>query len=447
MPGRSFEQQVKATLGDLQFKPDAAVWEAVEASLRQERKRRWLIWFMAIVTCCGGGAFWLYQQKPTMKQIHVVTAGHHKTPAPFLTNKKEINKSSGTVVVTLPVLKDTSLKEKGVKQAVVMYDKKSAVHHAEEYAHQDVTSLPAGNHMPLIAQQSFRQEDIITTIKDTQVLIAATGLPVITQSNQTAREEGLAITAAGIRKTKQEKNKKHLWQWGVTVQAGKSGVRNALGLFKGEEKASYSGNPANYNGSSGQAFNLSSPVIKDAFAFSLGVQASKQVSRRHNIGISIGYGLLQDQVGVGKRIDSTRLISSVDKSNEDGFYFKNTDSIRYLNQYHFLQTAVDFYTQYKVFKAVSVRWQLGTGLNVLVASNGLHYAENERIFFRSRPLLTTIQWQTSTGLEVGIGKQPFLYVGPQLTYFISKFSKQPGADQHFFQSSIRATFMLPQKKK
>ncbi len=449
MPGKSFEQQVKATLGDLQLKPDAAVWKTVEASLRQERKRRWLIWFVALVICCGGGAFWLYQQKSPVKRNDAVTAGHHQIPASLITNKKEKNNSNGTSIAAFPVLKDTGLQEQGVKQAAALHDKKIAAHHAAEaeHTHEDVANLPAGNRITLIEQQSFQQEAIITAAKDTPAPITTTGLPVIMQAQPTVREEESVITAGEIKKAKQEKNNKHPWQWGVTAQAGNSGVREALGFFKGMEKANYYSNPANFNGNTGQFLSPGSPVIKDAFAFNLGVQASKQVSRRHNIGVSIGYGLLQDETGVGRRIDSTRSISSAGRYNEDGFYFKDTDSIRYLNRYHFLQAAVDFYTQYKIFKSVSVRWQLGTGLNVLLASNGLHYAENERIFFRSRPLLTTIQWQASTGLEVGIGKQPFLYVGPQLTYFISKLSKQPGADQHLFQSSLRATFMLPRKKK
>lgn len=450
MPGKSFEQQVKATLGDLQLKPDTVVWKTVEASLRQERKRRWLIWFVALVACCGGGAFWLYQQKTTVKRNDASAAGHHQTPASLITNKKKINSGHGTVIAMFPVLKDTGLQEKGVKQAEAVHNKKIVVHPVAEaeYIHEDVTNLSNGNRITLIEQQNFRQEDLITAAKDRSALhIAVTVLPVITQVQPTVREEESAITDGEIKKAKQERNNKHPWQWGVTAQAGNSGVRNALGFFKGLDKANYYSNPAYLNGNTGQLLSPGLPVIKDAFAFNLGVQAGKQVSRRHSIGISIGYGLLQDQVGVGRRIDSTRSISSTGRYNEDGFYFKNTDSIKYLNRYHFLQAAVNFYTQYKVFKSVAVRWQLGTGLNVLVASNGLHYAEDERIFFRSRQLLTTIQWQASTGLEVGIGKQPFLYVGPQLTYFISKLSKQPGADQHLFQSSLRATFMLPRKKK
>lgn len=63
MPDRSFEQQVQEELADLRIQPGTASWQVVETSLKKERKRRWLLWLLALMLCCGSSWLWWEAQK------------------------------------------------------------------------------------------------------------------------------------------------------------------------------------------------------------------------------------------------------------------------------------------------------------------------------------------------------------------------------------------------
>ncbi|GAC1532256.1 MAG: hypothetical protein NVS3B15_12320 [Sediminibacterium sp.] len=188
--------------------------------------------------------------------------------------------------------------------------------------------------------------------------------------------------------------------------------------------------------------------MRDAFSFGLALQASKQLSRKHSVGISLGYGLYQTRTSVGKRVDSSLIFGNQANSyTVNGPYFNNSNSTDYINHYHFIQADLDLQTRFRLFRVVSLRWQLGAGAAVLVASNGLHYSSSNNVSYKDRSLLTTLQTNISTGFDIGIGKQPLLYIGPQWKYFVSHLSKQPGEDQHLVQAALRVSFVFPPKKK
>ena len=46
MQNREFEKNVQQKMEELQFTPADAVWDKVEASLPEEKKRRWIIYIL-----------------------------------------------------------------------------------------------------------------------------------------------------------------------------------------------------------------------------------------------------------------------------------------------------------------------------------------------------------------------------------------------------------------
>lgn len=456
MADKSFEQQIKEQLADLRMLPDAAVWVDVAAALHKERKRRWLIWLFLLLAGCGGASFWAYYQfnKPgqqvsvTAKKTTIITEQPTKETLTIAVTEKiqitesiqphtsgkfpginKVEKSSSSPIVTLKV--QTVLPLKPIVEII-----------NDPVVNGNFTDLPAPVQVTIDtpnANKTTRIEKPMVTVQ----MITTTRIDTVFVTNkQETSKQVILPKVAGTPSTTIKKNK---WQWNLAVDAGSSGISRSLGMAIARE--AYAGSYANLPGSvAGQSANFA-PIIKNAFSFGMQLQTAKQISKKHSIGISLGYSLFRTGISVGRRIDSTTYFSGVNNYNTNGYYYNSKDSVGYTNQYHFLRAGFDLYTPFRLFKKVLMRWQLGTGLNVLVATNGLHYDANSGRLFRNSSLMTTVQTQISTGFDISIGKQPFLYLGPNWQYFISNLSKQSGTNQHLFLSSVRLSLILQKKKK
>lgn len=484
MADKSFEQQIKEQLADLRMLPDAAVWVDVAAALHKERKRRWLIWLFLLLAGCGGASFWAYYQfnKPgqqlstTGKQTAIVTkerpAEKQTAPVEAIPGDKKVKVEKNKTERPLSAVKASHGKTDHVQSGMVTVGKMNTLSErpivtvvndplAGKYDHTARTGqTPATADTPAINKIPVDQSYSVTAPTVTPSGIDTTALSVNNETNKPGsvgyvketQASGITFHSGDTMQPVVTKIKKNKWEWDLGVNTGTSGIRRSMGLSIFNDKyasdAASSTAPGNVLGNPAQSQSqYKTPAINDAFSFSVNLQAKKQAGKKHSIGVSLGYGLYQSTIDIGSRVDSTLFISSYGVYNSNGLYYRNTNTGSYTNRYHFLQAAVDLYTPFRLFKTVSLRWQLGTGLNVLISGNGLHYSNDNNLLFSNRSLLRTLQADVSTGLDVAIGKQPFLYIGPQWQYFISNLSRQTGANQHFLRSAVKLTIVLPKNKK
>ena len=464
MADKSFEQQVKEQLADLRMNPDASLWLNVEATLHKERKRRWQIWFFLLLAgCCGASFLAYYQFSKTRQQVSAMakkTTIISKQPAkekaaiavtekiqiaasiqPFTPGKfpgrSKAEKGSSSPVVTIN--NNDFLPVKPIAE-VIIDPVVNRIRMVLPGQRQAIIDTPNANKIIGIDKPVITVQTITTQAADTIF---------VKNEKETQEQEILpkpTVKAGDPPGTTVKKNKKNKWQWNIVFDAGTSGIRRSLGKGSTAFNA-YATNPANSTGSTvGQSQNII-PVFKNAFSFGMQLQANKPISKKHSIGISLGYSLFQTGINVGRRIDSSVYFSGLSSYNTNGYYYNSADSVGYTNQYHFLRAGFELYAPFKLFKTVSMRWQLGSGLNMLIATNGLHFDANSGRLFRNNSLMTSVQTHFSAGFSFAIGKQPFIYVGPHWQYFISNLSKETGTDQHLFLSAVKATFILDKKKK
>jgi hypothetical protein len=256
------------------------------------------------------------------------------------------------------------------------------------------------------------------------------------------------VTAAVV------KTKKNKWQWIIALDAGSSGLRDAIKLptFTAGRLASAPAPGTPSNATTPAPLSTVEPAVKDAFSFGIQLEATKQLGKKHRFGLSAGYSLFQTSVNVGRRVDSAffsgnnnAAFSSIAYSSS--FYYTNTDSTAYTNKYHFLRLGADLYTPFRLFKKIAFQWQLGAGINILAATNGLHYDPSTKKIFSNNALYAKTQSYISTGMDLSIGKTPFLYIGPHWQYSFTNLTSNAGGDQHLFLSSIKVSVVLPKKKK
>ncbi|MEO8174260.1 MAG: hypothetical protein ABI581_14295, partial [Sediminibacterium sp.] len=232
----------------------------------------------------------------------------------------------------------------------------------------------------------------------------------------------------------------------IAVETGSSGLRD--GISFGGAKSNLASAAGPITGNNGQAFGTGSePAVKDAFSFGIQLQATKQLGKKHTLGLSAGYALLQTSMNVGRRVDSAMLSNSFAGSSYSAYFYTTTDSTPYINKYHFLRLGADLHTPFRLFKTIAFQWQLGAGINILAATNGLHYDPVAKKLFSNNSLYAKTQSYISTGIDLSIGKQPFLYIGPHWQYSFTNLTGKPGGNQHLFLSSVKVSFVLPKKKK
>ncbi len=493
MSDKSFEQQVREELSDLRMKPNAAVWETVAASLKKERKRRWVLWmFFLLAGLSGITLWWLTQEQLQVSELsnkNVI----RQNPDSFLKTKTLPREDNITIAIDSK--KDQSLKadiekpstntsssnntlfspattkpasiyktsidkveliSKGISNAEVVTDVQDHVSKKENKTQVSVDERKTEvveKEVEKITQQNEKKEKADTSSfvqmqdlkKDTVEIIKETALPKPVLSDSTQLKNSKTV-------------KSNKWKWRIGFNAGTSGVRNSIRslLEKTNSRAyenAYAGNSAPITGVPGTgagAFNMK-PVVRDAFAFGAFVEVMKKMGKKeqHALGLTAGYHLYSTRTGVGSLNTGTVQFSNVNTTNDANKYYGVKDSASYTSYYHFIQLGLRYYQSLKWFKKVDMQWYAGIGVNALLGSNGLHLGtmNTNTYLFQNRSLLRSMQMDLSGGVDFGLGKAKQVYIGPQVQYMLSNLSKQPGVNQHLFRPSVRLSFLLDKGKK
>lgn len=476
MSDKSFEQQVREELSDLRIKPNAAVWDSVAASLKKEKKRRWALWMFFLLAGLSVTSIWwmtqfngkeevISQQKqvtepkhntetisapsatlqPTIEKSGIVTGNFQS--AKELTSKSSTNLNASKIIsksfTDVPIGKlETTLKKDGLITQIPVTEKLTERKWADTFVNKIATEKE-------LRDESFTNAATTGTTdlsanSSTQNIIK-TDSAITQQENVLQRLTDPTDSVAPKKETKKNK-----WQWRAGTNFGFSGIRNSLrSLFEKTNENAYSnafmGNgspiitPPGSAGSSGS--NNNTPVVRDAFSYGAFVELTRPFGKRsqHAISFISGYQLYTTKTGIGAINNGTVQFNNVNRTNEANRYYSIKDSASYTSNYHFLQLGIRYAHSLNWFKKTEMHWYGGIGTNILITSNGLHLGNNGSgtYLFQNKSLIRPVQLDISGGIDIGLGKKKTIYVGPQVQYFLSNLSKQPGVNQHLFRPSIR----------
>lgn len=456
MADRSFEEQVREEMAGLLIRPGAAVWEKLEADLTRKKKRRGLIWFVF----AGLGILLLSAVWYNMREIQLNTEALQANIVPGKDSVSPKNEERTTQLDSNHAV--TIHDEENREQPDMIHDKAetAAIFHKTAADRKpvkqvlpvsaDITEMSTRegntNSSVTVANAIVSKADSVTAVTDmvTQVPKEDISDSIIATAVTTALTSD-TVNNGITTQTKEKASAKKPWQLSLAVTGGVSGMRKLPGQTLVYQSSI--SNPST-GGLPGGNNNYKIPSLQDAGSFGITILADKQLSKRYGMRISLGYETYRSKTTVGKRVDSSLQSSFFSSPADQGFYYISTDSLPYVNRFHFAQAAVSGYALYALGKSLQLRWELGLGLSALLSSNALHYDNARGVLFTNRSLLRTLQWNLSTGVEFGFGKQPFVFLGPQITWFIqSPYTDQGSADQHLFRSALRARIVLGKKRK
>lgn len=477
MSDKSFEQQVREELSDLRIKPNAAVWDSVAASLKKEKKRRWALWMFFLLAGLSVASLWWMSQfnnkEEVISQQKHATEPKHNTETnsmPPATLQPGIEKTD-IVTGNIQSAKNLTAKSRANFNGSNITSKSLAdapVGKIESTLTKDglITQIPVTEKLPgrkwmdtslnkIATEKETREETFTNTITTgTTDLSANTSTQDIHNADSTIaqqKNESQRLTENVDSVVTKNETKKNKWQWRAGTNLGVSGIRNSLGsLFeKTNENAynnAYMGNASPITGPPGSSGSVGSgnnkPVVRDAYSFGAFLELARPFGKRlqHAISFTSGYQLYTTRTGIGAFNNDTAQSNNPNRSNEASSYYSIKDSASYTSNYHFLQLGIRYAHRLNWFKKTEMHWYGGIGANILIAGNGLHlgyHGSGGTYLFQNKSLIRSVQMDISVGIDIGLGKTKTIYVGPQVQYFLSNLSKQPGVNQHLFRPSIK----------
>ena len=500
MPENEFERKVSSEMQELRFKPSEKVWLQVEERIREKKKRRVFIilLFFAGLALLG---YWqrnnLFGEKGTgiinlEKQneenaIPKKESGNSSPndPNTGTTKQQETrNETDKAGTENLPVVepgldkKNTGNTKNDIQKLKSTTKKETSVNPAPEktkikdglvVATHKVTAPPQKQNLVvandktkdtalLNESKEIVNEDEIkqAEIKPVDNKIDSTKTGVIEQKkNIMATDDSLLkrkakdSAAAIVQKNASEKK----WKWGLHLTPGISALNgNSISLGSSRSAdANYYQSPSG-SPTGGPPVRQEPSEVRSGFAFQAGTFAQRELSPRTIISLGLQYGYYSTHISIGnKRASSTpnNQTASVSFANNN-VYNAGGDTIKYTNQYHFIELPFNFHWQLNKNKTKPFIWSTGFTMGQLIANNALMYdTAFNGVYYKNKSQLNKTQFSLSTGFSwtIANNQQAQWSIGPVVNIHLNKLFESPFENKKYlFFAGVRANVLFNQKK-
>lgn len=493
MQDHEFEKQVHQKMEEIKILPSDAVWKEVERRLHpKDKSRRWL-WFPFLFIALGIGGYLMYIDQPASYQakqpeadlslpnrkplkdnkdktahreellkttkykrqdtIEIATLSTANKER-YLSEKRKKTVALRQLTLPAPATQSDNLTNKTGKPEI---NSLSQNHSTNRKTYSDVIeNIPVNtqpSHQPASlssgssgyktdgpsGSMNIRKEPVPAHIN-----AIAPSYPVNTSL---ALRNLLVAVNAPVRK----QQKRSGWEWGLSIQAGQSGVINGrfTSLFARETVAEVNNSFTSGNLSvNPSAVYIPPSALKPGPGYSAGVLVKKQLTRRTSFSVGLQYTRFSTSNKVGKQVTDSvvvlRLSNVADQQAVENF-FRVGNSGSYVNKYHFIELPVLFETRLIRNRFLPVYWNLGVSFSRLVSSNALHFDGNARIYYTNNSLFNRNQFSFTTGLPVRIlpGERFSLKAGPLFQYGLSDLIKKAGSgSRHLLFVGVKADIIL-----
>ncbi|MCA6449698.1 MAG: hypothetical protein IM584_01410 [Chitinophagaceae bacterium] len=456
MAGRSFEELAREEMERLRIKPEESVWQHLAATLEQKKKKRWVFWlFFAGIGCLFLSTTWYF-----LSGSDLSTGPQQEISAPSIAPPVRSGNTELETEIPLDapiqVLKGLQAGNFRKEEPGTEKNKQAAVLTKEI----PVATVQAPNKQETeeqgkITENSAIAQEVISSGQDKVKADSARASIVSTKRSNDSSLTSIRIEDAASttidpgqgNKEEQPAIRKPItsrWQWSLSVTAGSSGMRTGIGKMP-EYPVALSANIPAFPGATG---SWRTPSLRDAGSFGLNIEFAKLLRKYAGISLLVAYQLYQTQTGVGRNIDSSVPATAAGPRSGNGVYYLSTDSVTYLNHFHFLQAGISGYLQRRISAKMQLRWNLGTAAAILLKSNALHYDATVGILYTNNALVNRIQWNLFSSFELGLGKDPLFYIGPEWSWFVTTpYQSTVNANQHLFRYALKARVVLGHKNR
>jgi hypothetical protein len=498
MPENEFEKKVSSEMQDLRFKPSENVWLRVEERIKKKKKRRIfvIIFLLAGLSLLG---YWqrnnLFGEsendiaKTVQKDSSVEKQKDENSRSAEDTNNNttvkqntETTKEKETQNTTGNTVNDKLKDDKSFDDKKDIAVSKNEINKPQKS--KDETDKKPGSvknkkdkkpeaSIAIASANSKRKNQVVddnskdlktspeTKAKPDEVNLAE--IKPVENKNDSAKagideqEKNVTTKTDTLLKADQSKapstqilkkdSSAKKWKWGFHITPGISSLSDhGLSFPQNSADRSYYTNSVSSGSGVPQARQKRSDV-KPGFAFQAGAFVQRQLSSRTSLSLGLQYGYYSNVLRIGNRRDS--LLSVLDFSGGQ-IYNAGGDTIKYTNQYHFIELPLSFQWQLNKNKTKPFIWSTGFTIGQLIASNAIMYdTAFNGIYYQNKKRLNKTQFSLSTGFSwtIANNKKVQWSLGPVANIHLNKLVDNPFDNKgYLFFVGLRTGILFNQKK-
>jgi len=492
MPENEFEKKVSSEMQDLGFKPSENVWLRVEERIKKKKNRRVFV----IVFLLAGLALLGYWQRnnffggnendiaKTEQQTGKNSKSAHETTKPSTitteaTSKKDTQEMTGTRENEKSKQNGSAADNKGTSVSKKeTYDhgenkneikvKKPAAEQAGFDDKPEVVISPTNSKKKTAIGEESKKKDAPVVNKEPGIIVkqdesnqnleklVAAGIDSA-KTRATEPEKKSNEKKDTILKVEQPKEPKPIvkkdpsgkkWKWGLHITPGISSLSDlSSNSQKSADRLAYQ-NPAN-SGSGLPPVRREPSDPKGGFALQAGGFAQRQLSQRTGISLGVQYSYYSNILHVGSPRGSLPQVTSADR-NSYSIYNAGGDTIKYTNQYHFIELPLSFQWRLNKNYEKPFIWSMAFTVGQLVASDAIMYdTAFNGIYRQNKELLNKTQFSLATGFlwTIADSKQVQWNLGPVVNIHLNRLADNPFDKKgNLFFAGLRTAVLFDRSK-
>jgi hypothetical protein len=261
-------------------------------------------------------------------------------------------------------------------------------------------------------------------------------------------EEDKVSKIAANKKDNKKNKSGSSWKWGVNATAGMSGINDG-GVFDlnkaAVEDLASSRAPSAMMPWPGIIYKPA--VIKEGFAYSVGLFAERKVSKRISLSAGISYSQFNTSIDIGNRVDSVRIVNTGANgyANVDRFYTPDVTR-KYNMRYHFIDFPVQMHWRMNKGEKLPITLNVGVVASKLISTNALHFDGTSGVYYKNDDFFKKVHAGVTTGVSFTFFNKTKLPVsiGPSFRYQVSNMlhSDVSGDSKHLLSAGINVKLFL-----
>ena len=430
-----FEKHVRRTMEGLRVHPSAEVWQRVEVQIRQNKRKRRILFFIIFSVIGLAVAGYGIINFPGRSRLNSGVAS-------LRTNDglKEAPKNSSSqttpngikIIENIPshklvktqkaaTLAQTFTVNKGLRKNVNRSNVKEGSSEGTSSTTQEISSTEKTEFQLDTTQvanlNSVSLNNDQSTHSVNQNKIANPLDSRISGANDSAVSQTLEKPTSLKKPQMKNQNK---WNWGINISLGSSTITQDAFSLKGTSSSdvyamSVPGGATGGGPTSGVFYGPSGNNA--AFAFKAGFQMKNEISHRSSMSVGLMYAYLADKIKVGQSGGYNQSSNS-----SRAAYYAATPQNTYTEHFHFIELPLSY--DWRVTRNSNRYFSLTGGMSgsYLVSTNALVYDTSQHgIYYQNNSLFTRMHFNLTAGTayHVSTTRTEFA-IGPQFSFDLTK---------------------------
>ena len=482
MQNNDFEKQVQKKMEELRYVPAANVWHRIEASLPNEKKRRWLFFLLLFGALSTASLLWLNSRRLPVQNIsevpvqkkNMVSAGdkNYNTVQP---SHEEINNTTGLKTGDPvykspdPVPVENKIEPVNNPNIIAASNAEYTMNNTGNKNNSPVKDQVNPSTSRILSEKIYRdrylkQPSVLESLAKIKTTVQSPGLteeenPARGKENQfkeknnagdfiaktiktrildsvvekSSKKEIIALkekadsstNASASNSTVKKKSKP--WQYSIQFGFGVPYTKNGINDIVFSDNSTSLLAPA--SNISGNQPSTPSPGM----VFQTGITLEKNLVGRLHLKTGLNYVYLSNHIRIGNKIESLSGNGVTTYGNDNGIIPNTPGIINYYNNYfRFIQAPLAF--QYEAIKKDQFAFFLegGASMDYLVSSDALLFNGASNTYSTSKNIFNKVLYSGLGGIGIKMAQQTRMPVtiGYQFSYGLKPFLKNAGTQQH-----------------